>query len=121
VQINQVFSNLLDNAVKYLDPARPGVITVHGSVEDGRATFVVEDNGIGIDPAHQAKIFEIFHRLNPEETGGEGLGLTIASRIIERHDGKISVDSVPGRGSKFRVSLQSPLPNRARRNPVPPA
>ncbi|MGN6385462.1 MAG: PAS domain-containing protein, partial [Verrucomicrobiota bacterium] len=64
-QINQVFSNLIDNAVKYLSPERPGRIHVGGHAEGRRAIFFVQDNGIGIPPEYQGKIFEIFHRLDP--------------------------------------------------------
>ena len=104
--LRQVFANLLDNALKYLDPSRPGQIRFSGRKEGENRIYCIEDNGIGIDPKYQAKIFEIFYRLNPEKpVGGEGLGLTIAQRIVEQHNGKMWVESDTDKGCKFFVLL----------------
>lgn len=108
-QVNRVFSNLLDNALKYLDPGRPGKICVEGEINDGQALYRVRDNGIGIAPEHRDQVFEIFRRLN-SKTGvpGEGLGLTTVRRLVERHNGRIWVESEPGQGSTFFVVLPKP-------------
>lgn len=105
IQINQVFSNLIANAIKYSAPGRPGEIEISGEREDGFSVYAIRDNGIGIAPEHRDKIFEIFHRLDPSAGEGEGLGLAIAQKILERHGGKIEVDSKPGEGSTFYVHL----------------
>jgi light-regulated signal transduction histidine kinase (bacteriophytochrome) len=105
-QINQVFTNLLSNAVKYLDQSRRGKISISGQREGDRCIYRIRDNGIGIADAHQNKIFEVFHRLNPNEpTEGEGLGLTIVKRIVDRHNGKIWLESQVGNYCDFYVEL----------------
>lgn len=107
IQLNQLFSNLLDNAIKYLDPERPGVIKVSGYRKGEESVYCVEDNGIGIASEYREKIFQIFHQLEPHRVKGEGLGLTIVHRIVERHRGSIWLESDPGKGSTFFVSIPS--------------
>jgi PAS domain S-box-containing protein len=105
VQLTQVFSNLIGNALKYHDPSRKSVVKISGKVEFDRSIYCVEDNGVGIAPEHQEIIYELFHRLNPSQKDGEGLGLTIVRQILSRLDGEIRLESEPGVGSKFFVLL----------------
>jgi signal transduction histidine kinase len=106
-QLSQVFTNLLDNAIKYLDPARKGVIRISGEHDEGECVYAVSDNGIGVDEAYHHKILEIFHRLDPEgDVRGEGIGLTIVKRIIDRHNGRMWMESTVGEGTTFYVAIR---------------
>ena len=104
--LNQVFSNLLDNAIKYRDPSRPPLITISGCRQGQMCVYRLSDNGVGIAPEHHRKIFEVFYRLDPaRKDSGEGLGLSIVLRILDRLGGSIELESQPGVGSTFMVSL----------------
>ncbi len=103
-QIDQLFSNIIGNALKYLCPDRSGIIKVSGYKEKERTVYCVEDNGIGIAPDNQKKIFGLFQQIDKKSTG-EGIGLTIVHRILERHNGKIWIESEPGKESRFYISL----------------
>jgi PAS domain S-box-containing protein len=104
--VNQVFSNLLDNALKYRQLERPLQIQISGRVEGRQAIYCVADTGLGIASEHQEKIWEMFYRLNPDgQVAGEGLGLNLVRRILDRHHGRVWVESVPGEGSRFFVSV----------------
>jgi signal transduction histidine kinase len=105
VLVTQVFANLIDNAQKYLEPSRPGEISISGKTVDGWSVYAVTDNGIGVSPEHHARIFQVFNRLAPQQEKGEGLGLAIVKRIMDRHQGKIEVESLPGKGTTFQVYL----------------
>ncbi len=107
-QINQVFTNILSNALMYRDPGKNLNVKISGVKEGNQSHYQVEDNGIGIDKDCLLKIWEIFQRLDPQgEIPGEGLGLPIAKRIIERHGGRIWVESQPQNGSIFHVLLKA--------------
>ena len=105
-QMGRVFSNLIDNAVKYLNPGQGGKVTISGRVDGKESIYCIEDNGIGIHYEYHGVVFDIFHRLEPGgKVAGEGLGLTIVRRILDRHDGGVWFESEKGKGSKFYISL----------------
>lgn len=103
--VEQILANLVENAVKYLAPDRPGRIVVRGRTRGARVEIEVEDNGRGIDPRDHERIFELFRRAGPQDTEGEGLGLAHVRALARRMDGGITVSSQPGQGARFVVDL----------------
>ena len=104
-QLIQLFQHLIGNAVKFREEEPPGV---HVSVEkkENEWLFSVQDNGVGIDPKHFERIFMIFQRLDSEANyHGTGIGLSICRKIVERHGGRIWVNSEPGKGSTFYFTI----------------
>ncbi|RKE35869.1 CHASE3 domain-containing protein [Paraburkholderia sp. BL23I1N1] len=115
--IEQIFSNLVGNALNYLDPARNGRIEI-GTLEpepepvnetESRAlrtrTYYVRDNGLGIPAAYMSKVFRAFQRLHGDVANGDGVGLAVVRRMVERHGGRVWVESAEGAGSTFFVVL----------------
>ncbi|MBN2489404.1 MAG: PAS domain-containing protein, partial [Planctomycetes bacterium] len=104
--LRQVVDNLLQNAIRYTPHG--GRVVVRIRREADHAAIAVEDTGIGIEPRHQARLFERFYRVDTARSralGGTGLGLSIVKHIAEAHGGDVAVESEPGRGSTFRVRL----------------
>lgn len=105
IQVSQVFTNLLDNAVKYRSSNRSLEIRITCRACADSVEYRVQDNGIGIHPDYQEQVWEIFHRINPRDIPGEGLGLTVSRRIMDRLNGTIRLESEDGTGSCFYVCL----------------
>lgn len=108
-QLAQLFQNLISNGLKFRRPEEPPRIHVSaGKHSGGMVMFSVSDNGVGIPPEHHEKIFAEFSRLNPKDVRGTGIGLATCKRIVERHGGRIWVETVDdGTGSIFRFLLPS--------------
>ncbi len=104
-QLAQLFQNLLGNAIKFRSEAPPK-IHVDARRDGDCWQFSVSDNGIGIDPKFQNEIFEVFRRLHTRgQYGGTGIGLAICKKIVDRHGGRIWVESQPGQGATFHFTL----------------
>jgi signal transduction histidine kinase len=105
LMLEQIFSNLLENAVKYLAPERPGRITVSGVRTGESAVFEVCDNGRGIAARDHERVFELFRRAGEQSVPGEGIGLAHVRALVRRLGGAIECESLEGVGSTFRVRL----------------
>jgi CheY-like chemotaxis protein len=106
LRVREILSNLLSNAIKFTPEG--GRIVVAGASEDGLVMLAVEDTGIGIPAEEHASIFDKFHQVGNTTKGvreGTGLGLAITKRLVQMHGGTITVESEPGRGSRFTVTL----------------
>jgi signal transduction histidine kinase len=113
--IEQIFSNLIDNAIKFLKPGEGGRVTVSGEERGSQVRFMVRDNGRGIDPKDHTRIFELFRRSGAQTVPGEGMGLAYVMALLRRLGGTIEVSSKPGEGSTFIVSMPRTLAQRERK------
>jgi PAS domain S-box-containing protein len=106
MHLQQLFQNIIGNAIKYRSPDRAPAVHVAAERQDGHWVFSISDNGIGIEPEYKEKIFGLFKRLHTSDKySGTGIGLAICERIVDRYHGRIWVESEPGRGSTFRFTL----------------
>lgn len=110
LRLRQMLDNLIGNAIKYSPPG--GQIDISLRAEDGQIILVVRDQGPGIPLADQPRIFDKFYRATnvPEDVQGSGLGLAIVKSIVDSHQGRVWVESAPGRGSAFFVVLPAYIP-----------
>jgi signal transduction histidine kinase len=111
--LRQVVGHLVANAVRFADGQPAPAIEVGGEARGQWVELWVRDNGIGIDPAYHAKIFELFQRLDGGAGGGTGVGLTVVKKIVEGVGGAVRVESELGRGATFRVTVPRQWPARA--------
>jgi PAS domain S-box-containing protein len=103
--MEQIFGNILDNAVKYLDTGRPGAVAVTGEEQNGEVVFQVKDNGRGMAREDIPKAFEIFKRVGKQDVPGEGMGLAYVRTLVRSLGGRIWCESEPGRGTTFSFTV----------------
>jgi light-regulated signal transduction histidine kinase (bacteriophytochrome) len=107
IDLQRLFQNLISNALKFRDPERPPRVSIEALPAGKNWHFIVQDNGIGIEAEYFERIFRVFQRLqNRTEYPGTGMGLAICKKIVERHGGKIWLESEPGKGSRFHFVLK---------------
>jgi PAS domain S-box-containing protein len=118
----QVLTNLLSNALKFVEPGKVPEVIISHKQAGAKTLLSIEDNGIGIPPEHQARIFKVFERLHTSEAyPGTGVGLAIVKKGMERMGGTVSVNSVAGKGATFVLQLQSFSPTETPELPKPAA
>ena len=105
--LEQIFSNLIDNAIKYLKPGVPGEIAIRGRTKLGFAMFEITDNGRGIDPKDHQRIFDLFRRAGTQDRPGQGIGLAHVRALVRRLGGTMSVSSE----LNTAAPLRSPFPS----------
>jgi signal transduction histidine kinase len=103
--LEQIFSNLIENAIKFQKPGGEGKIRIDGFRQGAEIIYTVSDNGRGVDPKDHQRIFELFRRSGPQDVPGEGMGLAYVSALMRRLGGTVSVESTLGRGCTFRLTL----------------
>ena len=103
--LEQVFSNLIDNAIKYLKSGVPGDVRIRGRTKLGYAIFEISDNGRGIDPKDHQRIFDLFRRAGTQDKPGQGIGLAHVRALVRRLGGTMSVSSELNTGSTFTITL----------------
>jgi len=103
--LEQIFSNLIDNAIKYLKAGAPGEIRIRGRTKLGYAIFEISDNGRGIDPKDHQRIFDLFRRAGTQDKPGQGIGLAHVRALVRRLGGTMSVSSELNTGSTFTITL----------------
>lgn len=109
-QLSRLFFSILDNAVRFRGQNPPKIFVTSKEEDDDQWQISIRDNGIGIEPVYHDEVFQIFKTLHPKNRyGGRGIGLSIAKRIVERHNGKIWIESKPGKGTAIIFTIKKKI------------